>query len=389
MKRTDFKSIFYLFIKWRLFLFAISFIAFLIIKFNPSYPYSETVLEITSLPRWIWTWGGFDGVHYLRLAQNGYGDAYTQAFFPLFPIFIALVSFVFPRVSGLDLRIFVDPSYFYSGIVLSNIFVLSLLYGFHKLLLLDHKQKDTFFYLVLVLIFPTAFYLGAIYTESLFLSLAVFSFYFARKRKFLLAGLLALLASATRPLGIFLVIPLFLEMYTSGVFKKFTKNTLTSSSALLIAPLGIITYMYYLWRNFGDPLLFLNAQPGFGAERSASIILLPQVFYRYFKILTSVPVNSYQFFTAGLELWFTLFLIYILIYTFKSSRKSYWYFVLFTTLAPTLTGTFSSMPRYVLPLILLLPYLKLAGLRKRVYVTISFSLLIILTVLFTSGLWVA
>jgi len=85
--------------------------------FGNSFPYADRVLAITGLPEWIWGWGGFDGVHYLRIAQNGYQDLYYQAFFPLFLLLIRIFNF-FPRLN-LDPRLYVDPSFFYTGILLS------------------------------------------------------------------------------------------------------------------------------------------------------------------------------------------------------------------------------------------------------------------------------
>jgi len=82
-----FKNIIKLFITWRLSLFLIAFVSiFLITKFGARFPYVDRVLEITNLPSWIWGFGNFDGVHYLRIAQNGYTSDYSQAFFPLFPL---------------------------------------------------------------------------------------------------------------------------------------------------------------------------------------------------------------------------------------------------------------------------------------------------------------
>jgi hypothetical protein len=60
--------------------------------------------------------------------------------------------------------------------------------------------------------FPTAFFLNAAYTESLFLALSAGSLWATRvKRNLLLACMLAGLATATRNVGIFLVVPLMLS----------------------------------------------------------------------------------------------------------------------------------------------------------------------------------
>jgi Gpi18-like mannosyltransferase len=57
-------------------------------------------------------------------------------------------------------------------------------------------------------VFPTAYYLVAGYTESLFLALTLGAFLAALKRRWLVAGSLAYLASLTRLQGAVLLLPL-------------------------------------------------------------------------------------------------------------------------------------------------------------------------------------
>ena len=60
--------------------------------------------------------------------------------------------------------------------------------------------------------FPTSFFFNAVYTESLFLALSAGAVWAARVRKdLLLASILAGLATATRSVGVLLLIPLVAE----------------------------------------------------------------------------------------------------------------------------------------------------------------------------------
>jgi Gpi18-like mannosyltransferase len=380
-----FKKITISFLSWRIALF---FIAFLSIYFLPvfgaRFPYADRVLEITHLPYWVWGFGNFDGVHYLRIAQDGYLAQYSQAFFPLFPILVRIFSFVFPRVPNLDTAIFTDPAYFYSGIILSNIFFLSALYVFYKLINIDFKKDVAFLSVIFLLAFPTSFFFGSIYTESLFLLLAVSSIYLIRKGNFFWAAVLIALSTATRITGV-LLIPLYLiEAYQ-------IKKSINYIWALIVS-LGIFAYMYYLKLAFNDPLYFLTSQPVFGAGRSGGqIILLPQVIYRYIKIFLTTNVLSLPFFNAFLEFTFTLVPLTLLILFIKKIRLSYWFFAVSALLLGTLTGTFSSMPRYVLvPIIFLLPLL-VTRYKKFVwaFAIISGGLEVLLIMLFVRGYWVA
>src|SRR5690606_9530041 len=63
-----------------------------------------------------------------------------------------------------------------------------------------------------VLLFPVSFFFSIIYTESVFVTLCIMSFYSMRRSRWLLAGLLAMLAALTRNQGVLLAIPIVIEM---------------------------------------------------------------------------------------------------------------------------------------------------------------------------------
>lgn len=387
------KKIFLLFSVWRITLFAIAYLAIVLIpKWGGRYPYWDTVLDITRLPSWVWSFGGFDGVHYLRIAQDWYSSANSQAFFPLYPLLIKFFN-VLPKNSALDLRVFVDPSYFHTGLILSNVFFFFAILYFYKLLRRDFNKKVSFWSVILLLLFPTSFFFGAIYSESLFLLLTVASIYYARKRNFLLAGILAGLASATRILGLALLPLIFVEfyLYLKSGKKIAIVEKIKSILGMIVAPAGAVLYMIYLKITAGNYLYFLAVQPGFGAERSAQpFILLPQVIYRYLKIFLTVYPISIEYLNAVLEFVFALVPILLLVLFWKKMRLSYWLFTLVVLILPTLTGTFSSMPRYALMGFLLFPWIASRLGKYFVFVSIILGFLgAILVALFTRGYWVA
>ncbi len=336
----DFKFVFLSFIGWRAILFIIALIAF----------YSEAVTHLFppqlnflggGLKNYLssplsWAWANFDGEHYLSLAQNGYGFG-EQAFFPLYPLLIKIIGGFFG--GGL-------PALNLSGQLVSNLSFFLALVGLYKLVRLDYSEKIATLTIILLLIFPTSFYFAGVYTESLFLALVIWSFYFARKGKWFLASVLGGLASGTRVIGIILLPVLFVEWYKEK--KRKTKDLLS----LLIIPLGLIIYMYYLKQTSGDWLAFLHTLPSFGEQRSGNPILLPQVFYRYF--VKIIPSLSYSYFpvvfTTFLEILTGLLFLFLSIIGFFRLRISYALFLALGYLIPTLSGSFSSLPRYVLVL---------------------------------------
>lgn len=278
-------------------------------------------------------WSNFDGVYYITIARVGGYGPYQQAFFPLYPILIRWLS----KVSGIDdiaVSLFISHASFFFGLLL------------FYLLAREHDSKNAWWSVLLLLLFPTSFFFAAVYTESLFLFLSAFCLYAARKRWWLVAGVIGGLASSTRLFGIFLLPAVIWEYLQTP-----TKNwRWVFIAQMCIIPLGLIFYMIYLNVTTGDPLAFFHAQPAFGAGRSGgSLIVLPQVLWRYFKIFTSV---------APLTLTYAISLFEFLVFILGSGllwlgykrgvRLSYLLYSFAILITPTLTGTFSSIPRYML-----------------------------------------
>lgn len=372
-----------IFIFWRIGLFTISILAQKILPYKNSFPYVNYVLEPTKLPEWIYSFGNFDGVHYLRIAQNGYQDAYYQAFFPLYPLFIKFFN-IFPK-SGLDLRVFVDPSYFTTGFLLSNLFLLVSIYLLVILAKSCKEIKNPILVILLVLSFPTAYYFGAVYTESLFLMELIAFVLLLKKDKYLVAGIIAAMASATRLIGILFFPILLWEIVRNrkGIKRHFL--------SLLVSPLGFLAFMAFQIKKYGSPFAFIISQSGFGAQRSSLPFVTPfQVIYRYLKIITSVT-DKFLIFTSVTELLFTVFIVFMLVMSFKKIRMDYWSFAFLAALIPTLTGTLSSMPRYIIfsYLVCIPVILKWPSKYQKLIIGIFVLIQIVFVTFFTRGYWIS
>lgn len=82
--------------------------------------------------------------------------------------------------------------------------------------------------MIYLALFPTAFYLSAIYTESLFLACSLACVYYAREHRWWLAGLCGGLASLTRAQGILLLLPVVWE-YWQAISDQYAPLTDTSA----------------------------------------------------------------------------------------------------------------------------------------------------------------
>ncbi|MBU2591913.1 glycosyltransferase family 39 protein, partial [Patescibacteria group bacterium] len=352
----------------------------------------------------LWSRANFDGVHHISIARSGYG--YLQQAF--FPFYAKLISFSQPLFKNFIL----------SGIFVSLIsFFLSLI-AFADLLKLEGEKEETIKKSLLFLIlFPTSFYFSFVYTESLFLFLVLLSFWLAKKQQWLLSGLAAGLASYTRLTGIFLLPALlyqynqtqaargmkerfaavkkdFFSRFNLNYFRYFVRTRINHFKNLvfiLFSSWGLLLYMRFLKNTTGDPLYFIRVQPDFGAQRSIGrIIMIYQVFWRYLKMIFTVNPRSFIYFDVWVELVITLIFLYLLLFLWFRT-KNYRPWLIFSTLAyllPSLTGTFSSMPRYVLacfPCFLILAKMKL----PKVLYFISGLGFLIFSGLFMRGYWIA
>lgn len=329
---------------------------------NVTFPYYDTDLAPFYSRFWA-TFAHFDGIHYLRLASHGYADWGSQAFFPLYPLLINLLT----RVVG-------DP--LYAGIILSIISLIIAILGLRQLF----PTRPKLFWLVLA--FPTAFFFLTVYTESLFFALSIWFFVFLTRQKWWLAAILAGLASATRLVGAFLAISLFIELLHRPL------SIVHRSFLILISLSGLLAYMFFLYQTTADPLLFFHVQPVFGGGRSGGeLILLPQVLYRYAKILLTTSYETFAFWRSLLELGFFTWALTAIIHKFKKLPLSLNIYLALSLLLPTLSGSLSSIPRYLLVLTpWLLPESKRGIL---IYLALALPLSLLLLLEFTRGIFVS
>lgn len=363
----------------RVYLQVLAFTALKLVPFKASFPYWETVLAKLG-PNWLWLWGNFDGAHYIKLAQLGYHEAFTQAFFPLYPILIRFVNLL--THNGLT-----------SGLIISHLAVIGFVYFFIKLGRLDFPQKNINWSLAFLILFPTSFFLFSVYTESLFLFLSILSFYLARQKRFFLSALIVGLASATRLVGIFLL-PAILWEYWQSKPKSSLKTKLSSYlSIIILSSFGLLLYLNFLRTRFGDLMIFVTSQPDFGAGRQVDkLVMIYQVIWRYLKMFTSVNIHNDIYPVLVFEFGLSAVFLGLIIYAFiKKLRLSYLIFISLCFLLPTLTGTFLSMPRFLLtsfPLFYLLGSIKNKYL-KTILLTISLALLTWAFLRFSRGYWLS
>ena len=386
MQRKTFAFIALSFIIWRLFLFIPVFIAEKNLNYRPGYEYTNITEARNSTDKnivdklFLSPWANFDGLHYLTIASNGYTNNY--GFFPLYPTLINPVSKIF----GADENF--DVAYFFSGFLISNLAFFLALLVFYKLLSFDYSDRQIKTSMLALLFFPTSFFFGSVYSESLFLLLLFSSLYFARKKNWLLASFFGSLLTLTRFVGICIFPVLIYEFYKSRDWsiKNFVK------SGIWATPTGLILYSLYNQIQENNFLYFIKAQGNFLNNRSVdSFIFFGQTIYRYIKILFTTSSSQFEWWIALLEIGSFIFISLVIIYALKKRiRFSYILFSFLAVLIPASSGTFSALPRYILVAFIIFISIGLIGTKfKLAYFLISITLLSILTFFFSRGYFIS
>jgi mannosyltransferase PIG-V len=185
-------------------------------------------------------WARWDSVFFVRIAEHGYDHA-SAAFYPLYPALVWALGHVF------------FGHYVLAGIVVSLASLLGAVVLLHQIAeerLGADGARRAVLYLAL---FPTALFLQAVYSESLFLLLVLGAFVLAERERFTAAGAATGLAILTRANGLALLPALALLAWRS-------RDRLRSFAGLAVALPIVALYPLLLWRELGDPWAFAHAQ---------------------------------------------------------------------------------------------------------------------------------
>lgn len=212
-------------------------------------------------------WSHFDGEHYARLASNGYlnpPNNMSPAFFPLYPLLIRAFAALF----GGPISVEVLAVW---GVLISLLALPFALYFVYRIAEAEYGSRVAQGAVLGLAFFPTTFYLNATYTESLFLALSAGAVWAARVRRDLfLACLLVGLATATRNVGLFLVLPLAYEWFKNVGYYRWWR----AAYLALVAPSGLAAYIGYQWWKFGSPFLFYTEQKDWNREATGPLLTI-------------------------------------------------------------------------------------------------------------------
>jgi hypothetical protein len=115
--------------------------------------------------------------------------------------------------------------------------------------------------------FPGAFIFSMAYSEALMLALSIGCILALLRRKWLLAGILGGIATATRANALVLVLCCAWEAVMFIRMAPDRKRALPALVAPLLCPAGAVAFVLFLWRRTGTPLVWLKVERKGWGER--------------------------------------------------------------------------------------------------------------------------
>lgn len=340
----------------------------------------------------------WDSEFYLSIATVGYDDpairivetpdgdfSMNYAFFPLYPLVVRVV-----RAPLTLLGLTPIGASALGGVIVSLLGTLAGMIALYDIARARLGEAGGIRAAVSLLIFPSAFFLAQVYTEGLFVGLCFGALALMRRRHLLAAALLAALATWTRSVGVFLIIPLALAWL--GILRDREWSLSRLDTRFVLQGLAVILLpvaAYLIWQAaVGTPFnavqtswfgrqFFNMDQLGWGLERAIHTFVSGEN-----------PQGRVYF---GLEFAAVIFAVIACVVT----ARRYPLIALFSLIAIVLSAT-SGAPQSLIRYMLVVPsvHLMIAQFGKseafdRSWTILSVLLLGILTALFTWDMWVA
>jgi hypothetical protein len=219
-------------------------------------------------PAWFDAWYRYDSGWYWDIAQNGYwytpGIQSPIAFFPAYPMTVRLVSTMLP-----DVQVAAQLVTWACGLASLALFAR---WVFTRL-----PRSAAWTALTLLAVYPYAYYLyGTGYADSMFLFSALAALTLCDQRRYWAAGLVGMLATAGRPVGLAVAVGLTVRMLELEARTRLAldddervpwrelfaqvRQVRLPQIGVLAAGLGLAGWCAYLWVAFGDPLAWIAVQ---------------------------------------------------------------------------------------------------------------------------------
>jgi hypothetical protein len=252
-------------------------------------------------------WFRFDAGWYDIIARNGYSYAGPDlqapvAFFPAYPLVLRALH----AVTGLPVPLL--------GTLVTMAAGAGAVVLFHRWCALRCGPRVARTAVVVLVVYPYAWYLfGAVYADALFLVAALGAFVLVERDHTVWAGVVGAVATATRPVGVALVLGLVaVVLMRRHVLEKGDgrwplrvdlRRLRPGDAGVLLSTAGLLGWMGYLGVTFGNPLAFQAVQQAPGWDQGSG----PRTWFKlgFLERMTQLPGDLRQWLagTGGIDAW--------------------------------------------------------------------------------------
>jgi hypothetical protein len=328
------------------------------------------------LGNWLW----WDGGWYLHIAELGYsfapGQQSSVAFFPVYPLAVRLVGLFLPGGDAL------------AAVVITMLSGLATLVLFHRWCRRRMSNAAASTAVVALAVYPYAWFLyGAAYSDALFLTATLLAFLLLEDDRPVAAGLVGIVATASRPTGVVVLVGLVAVMLDRrGAFAHLRARIRPRDLGVGLAAAGIGGWCLWLALRFGHPFAFIETEGARGWDRGPG-------FSTWLKIPFIRAVEH-----APARIWLLLVVQALMCVAFAATvpavarrfGRGYAIYVATAVAVPALsTGDFMGTGRYILAAF---PVFAVVGAKladatrgRLVYFSCSATLLALGTTLFATG----
>lgn len=278
----------------------------------------------TALTEGLIAW---DGTWYRDIAAHGYHALPDEGlrFFPLFPMLGRAFSVVTAGREDVAL------------VLIANVASLALAVAVRRLVRFERGNVDLADRAVwMVCLFPGAFVLAWGYAEALWLLAVVVAFWAMRSRRWWWVVLAGLVAGASRPLGLVLVVPAAIEL--ARVWRSAKGDERASGIAAVLSPVvGAGAYVLWVGASYGNYRLPFSTQGPLRGETMDPFSRLWEGIHQMF---------GPQRFSDGLHVPFAIAFVVLLVLTFRWWPVSYGAFAALVLAASLGAENLNSLERY-------------------------------------------
>lgn len=311
-----------------------------------------------------------DTPHYINIAAHGYygtGEYANQiVFYPLYPLFMKIAAFVV-------------RDYFVAGVLVSNVCLGVSACFLYRLTAHELGREEAVDSVAIYMVYPFGVFLVSVFTESLFIMLVLMCLTYLKEKKWLIAGIVGMLAALSRSQGIALFVP---AVYEAIVYMVEQKKFKVKCLPVCLVPAG--TFIYLLINKIvqGDWFAFVaheEAEPWYNTSHWISDNLT-----QHYNMAMEQGSLSYIIYWVQLFLYFfaVVALLYGLYRGISASVIAFGGAYIFLSY---LHGWLISGPRYMMGCVTL--YIVYASIKNRYIKGAVMVICAILTIFYTLASW--